>query len=406
MAIVGAGAAGLMAAAWAGRAVPGRGGLRLLDGARVPGAKILVSGGGRCNVTHATVDERAFDGSSRPAIRKVLRRFDVPEVRAFFAERGVALVEEATGKLFPSTHRARTVLDALLDAAADAGARPERFRVEAIAREGDVFALRGPQGEARARRVILAAGGASLPRTGSDGAGFRLAASLGHSLTRTFPALVPLTLPSGHPLLALSGLTLPVRVEVRSGSGRRLAAFEDSALVTHFGLSGPAVLDASRHWQAARHDDAEARLLLSWLPSTDEAELDAALRSAGGATVAGALARRVPDRLARVLCELAGVEPSTPVATLARDARRAVVRATLQLEAPVTGTRGWNFAEVTAGGVPLDEIRLETMESRACPGLHLCGEVCDVDGRIGGYNFQWAWASGFVAGRSASLAEA
>jgi hypothetical protein len=404
VAVVGAGAAGLMAAIQAGRG--GQcGQVVALDGARALGAKILVSGGGRCNVTHHAVDETAFAGSTRPAIRKVLRRFDVGRTVEFFAALGVTLKREETGKLFPVSDRARTVLDALLGAAREAGvALWHPWRVERIERVNGGFRLHAASGERlEADRVILASGGLSLPKTGSDGHGHAIARSLGHSITpRVFPALVPLTLPRGHALCGLSGLSAPVRLEVRAGSGRRLAQVDGSLLCTHFGVSGPAALDISRYWIDARFEDPGATLVVRWLSRTPAEALDAALREAG--TPGGLLARWLPDRLARTLCALAGVDPGRPGHRLTRQERKALVQAALELPLPVTGDRGFGYAEVTAGGVPLAELRLETMESRLCPGLYLCGEICDVDGRIGGFNFQWAWASGYVAGVSVGAA--
>jgi len=402
VAVVGAGAAGLMAAIHAARR--GQcGPVVALDGARTLGAKILVSGGGRCNVTHHAVDESAFAGSTRLAIRKVLRRFDVARTVDFFAELGVALKREETGKLFPVSDRARTVLDAVLRAARESGVGVRHpWRVESIERADGAFLLRSASGERReADRVVLAPGGCSLPKTGSDGHGYAIARSLGHSITpRVFPGLVPLTLPRDHPLCALSGLSVPVRMEVRSASGRRLTHVEGSLLCTHFGLSGPAALDISRYWIDARFDDPGAALVARWLPAITPDALDAALRGLGPRTPGSLLENWLPDRLVRVLCALAGVDAGRPGHRLTRPERKALARAVLEMPLPVTGDRGFGYAEVTAGGVPLAELRLETMESRVCRGLYLCGEICDVDGRIGGFNFQWAWASGYVAGVS------
>jgi len=416
-----------MASIWTGRSArrPGcRPRIVVLDGARTLGAKILVAGGGRCNVTHDMVDEIAYAGASRRAIRKVLLRFDVPRTVEFFRELGVELKREETGKLFPTTDRARTVLDALLGAARDAGVEIRHpWRVGAIARMESEF-LVSPTGEElasrraeasnysdtpalvqpiRAARIILATGGKSLPKTGSDGAGYTMARALGHSLTeRVFPSLVPLTLPNGHFICTLSGLTLPATLSVRSATGKKLVEFTDSTLCTHFGLSGPSVLDISRYFLDAKESDPRAILAINWIPGMNVERFDGALRDGRRSTAAGILRQRVPERLAEALCRHAEVSPSTRVDQLTREARRRLVQATVELPLPISGDRGFTFAEVTAGGVPLSEIRLETMESRVCPGLHLCGEICDVDGRIGGYNFQWAWASGFVAGIAAA----
>jgi predicted Rossmann fold flavoprotein len=403
-AVVGAGAAGLMTAIWARRTSPS---LRvvLLDGARTLGAKILVAGGGRCNVTHHAVDETAFAGSSPKAIRKVLRRFGVEETIAFFRERGVALKREETGKLFPTTDRARTVLDALLGAARDAGVVVRHpWRVESVARVPGGFRLStGSGGSLEAARVVLATGGRSLPKTGSDGGGYALARGLGHTVSWVFPGLVPLTLADGHVLRGLSGVSAEARLEVRSGSGRRLTAFTDSTLCTHFGLSGPSVLDISRYLAAARVEDPGASLVASWVPAVRADAVDAALRDLGGGTPVRLLSRWMPERLARAVCVEASVDPAVPGSRLTRESRRALVRAATEMVLPVTGDRGFNYAEVTAGGVPLAELDLETLESRVCPGLFLVGEICDVDGRVGGFNFQWAWASGYVAGVSVGL---
>jgi predicted flavoprotein YhiN len=426
--VVGAGAAGLMAAIAARRANPSRR-VVMLDGAKTLGAKILIAGGGRCNVTHYAVDETAFAGSTRPAIRKVLGRFDVARTVAFFEEIGVVLKREDTGKLFPTTDDAHTVLDALLHEARRVGVELlHPCRVVAIERTSEGFRIScetaggaetGPPrprtrgGEVTgpaashtvitAARVIVATGGKSIPKSGSDGFGYELVRSLGHSITPLVtPGLVPLTLPRDHFLCALSGVTLDATIELRSGTGKRMVSFTNSTLLTHFGLSGPSILDISRYYLHAIASDPQATLFANWLPGTNEDALDRELQSLRTKSVGGFLRERLPERLVRALCEHAGVDPSTRGDALTREGRRAVASAVCDQRLPVTGSRGYNFAEVTAGGVPLSELHLETMESRVCPGLYLCGEICDVDGRIGGFNFQWAWSSGFVAGTAAS----
>jgi len=399
--VVGAGAAGLMAATWCGRTHPGRR-IVVLEGARSLGAKILVAGGGRCNVTHDTVSEADFSGSSPPAIRNVLRRFGVERTVEFFRELGVELKREDTGKLFPVTDRARTILDALLRSTREAGAEV-RFprRVERLRRNDEAFELSGEWGAIRASTIILCAGGSALPKSGSDGAGHVMARSLGHSVTPlVVPALVPLVLDASCRLRELPGVACEAVVEVRSGSGKRLARFRDALLCTHFGVSGPAILDVSRHLTHARASDPSASLVVSWLPGETPESVDRQLLALGKGP-ARFLARRMPERLARTLCEMAGGDPHAPASAWTRTQRRALAGLVTEMLLPVAGDRGWTHAEVTAGGVPLSEIRLQTMESRLCPRAHLAGEVLDVDGRIGGYNFQWAWASGHVAGVSA-----
>jgi hypothetical protein len=401
IAIIGAGAAGLMTGIWAARTNAQRA-IVVLDGALKLGAKILVSGGGRCNVTHHQVEASAFAGSSRNAINKVLRRLDVSQTIAFFRELGVELKREKTGKLFPTTDSAKVILHALLQAASKANVVIQHpCRVETIEKVSDRFRICGEWGELAVREVVLATGGKSLPKTGSDGYGYEIARSLGHSITpRVFPALVPLTLPPGHFIRDLSGLTLQATLEVRSRSGKKLIAFTDSTLCTHFGLSGPSVLDISRYYLNAKFDDPETTLVINWWPEKTSEQLDVELQSLRQISVIKYLHAALPQSLARALCQQTDIAPSTLGNNLTRTQRLSLARAVTQMSLPITGDRGYDFAEVTAGGVPLNELYLDRMESRCCPGLFLCGEICDVDGRIGGFNFQWAWASGYVAGVS------
>jgi predicted Rossmann fold flavoprotein len=383
VAVIGAGAAGLMAAIAASRA-----GARVvaIDSAKRIGAKILISGGGRCNVTNEVVTAADFNGS-RNAIAKVLRTFDVSSTIAFFEELGVTLKREETGKLFPVSNRARDVVDALLRAA-EGVEIVTGMRVESI-EPGFVI-----NGEIRADRVILAAGGRSVPKTGSDGSGYELVRALGHTVTPTFPALVPLVVEKGHWITELSGISVDAELAVKSPTGRILHRHRGSMLFTHFGLSGPVVLDISRHWITNQ----PATLSANFLPGETFESVDASLITAANrnphATIGSVL--RFPDRL------IARLAPETTLGRLSKDERRRIVRDLVDFTLPVIRDRGFEYAEVTAGGVPLSEIDVSTMQSRICPNLYLCGEILDVDGRIGGFNFQWAWASGRLAGVSAS----
>jgi len=375
VAVVGAGAAGLMAALFAAR-----NGARVvaLDSAKRLGAKILISGGGRCNVTHDEVHAKDFNGN-RNAIAKVLRTFDVPATIDFFRDLGVVLKREETGKLFPVTDRAATVLDALVGACNDVEIRTG-YCVESIE---PGFTING---DLHAKRVILATGGRSVPKTGSDGRGYDLAHRLGHTVTKVFPALVPLILEPDHWLTKLSGTSVEVELILRGAKIRE----RGSMLFTHFGLSGPVVLDISRHWIEHR-----AELVANFLPGETFESIEAQLLNANPhLTLATFLRRRgIPERLADAIS-------TQPIGKLTRDERRAAIRSIVELPLPVTRDRGFDYAEVTAGGVPLSEVEVSTMHSRVCEGLYLCGEILDVDGRIGGYNFQWAWASGRLAGLS------
>jgi len=398
--IVGAGAAGLMAAIWAGRTNPNKR-IVLLDGAKKLGAKILVAGGGRCNVTHYEVDPARYAGSSKSAVAKVLRRFDVPETISFFGELGVDLKREDTGKLFPTTDSARDVLNALLKAARQAGVdlRHPR-RVEQIEKTSSGFRVGGAWGQIECARLVLATGGKSLPKSGSDGKGFEFAQGLGHSVTRTFPSLVPLTLPADDPICGLSGITLQATLQLHTHTGKHVIAFTDSTLCTHFGLSGPSVLDISRYYLDLSESDSGVYLTINWLPDMSGQELDRELQALGHSSVRKFLRRLLPDRMTDMLLSVSGIEIETMGDQLPKDLRKQLVRAATAMRLNVTGDRGYRYAEVTAGGVPLSELDLKRMESRKTPGLYLCGEICDVDGPIGGLNFQWAWSSGYVVGTS------
>ncbi|MBM4113577.1 MAG: aminoacetone oxidase family FAD-binding enzyme, partial [Phycisphaerae bacterium] len=289
LAVIGAGAAGLFASIWAARTNP-RVRVIALDGARKLGAKILVAGGGRCNVTHHAVSERDFSGSTPAAIRRVLERFGVAQVVEYFGSLGVALTREQTGKLFPTTDDARTILNALLDDARNHGvtlmhpARVRAVRARAGASDSNEFArfeLETDIGRVAAKRIILAAGGRALPKSGSDGAGFDLARSLGHSLSeRITPALVPLLLADGHWIRTIPGVAADAEVVVRDG-GRIVRRDRGSVLCTHFGLSGPAVLDASRHLLNA----IDGTLSVRWLPGVPDDRLDAWLRAPEAPTI-------------------------------------------------------------------------------------------------------------------------
>jgi predicted Rossmann fold flavoprotein len=392
IAVIGAGAAGLMAAIAAGQTAWERGKkLRIaaIDSAKKIGAKILISGGGRCNVTNEVVRAQDFNGMQN-GIAKVLRTFGVADTIAFFEDLGVPLKREETGKIFPISNRARDVVDALLAAAEEVGVEIVSGMPVTSIEPGFII-----NKVIQADRVILAAGGRSVPKTGSDGSGYALARTLGHTITTTFPALVPLIVTPGHWITSISGTSVDAELSVKSPTGRVLHRHRGSMLFTHFGLSGPVVLDISRHWIANQ----PATLSANFLPGETFDSLEAMLLDAGRrnprSTISSVLRGRLPERL---LTQLA---PDTPLGRMTKEDRRHIVRDLVDYALPVIRDRGFDYAEVTAGGVPLEEIDLSTMESRRCKNLYLCGEILDVDGRIGGFNFQWAWASGRAAGISA-----
>lgn len=412
--VIGAGAAGLSGAIFTAEALSGTTcRVVVLDGAAMIGAKILVSGGGRCNVTHREVHPEDFHGP-RVLIRNVLAAFPVQATIDWFASLGVPLKQEETGKLFPVTDRSRTVLDALvrrcrdLDVTILAGHRV--LEVTGTQSDGSVertFLVRHQRGTIRARSVLLATGGRSLPRSGSDGSGWTIARSFGHSVTPTAPALVPLVLADTffHP--ALSGVSMMVELVVLV-NGALIDRRTGSLLWTHFGISGPVVMDASRFYSLAKQAGEAVELRCSLVPGADaqavDRELVRRMNSSPRLSIKKLVAAYVPERVAEALCTLCKLDTMTTGGRLTRERRTALVQALTGLTLPVVRDRGWNFAEVTAGGVPLVEVNFRTMESKLVPGLYLVGELLDCDGRIGGFNFQWAWATGFIAGRAAAAA--
>jgi predicted Rossmann fold flavoprotein len=404
LAVVGAGAAGLATAIFTRRLNPSRT-VILLDGAARPGAKILVSGGARCNVTNAVVTERDFFGGKSTVVRRVLRGFTVAETIDWFADLGVPLHEEDRGKLFPNTNHARDVLDALLRETAACGVElRSATRVNEVVREAGGFRLSTPRGTIHAAEVVLATGGQSLPKSGSDGGGLEVARRLGHSIVPTTPALVPLTLASdGGIHTQLTGVAHDVVLTVWV-DGTALARVSGALLWTHFGVSGPVVLNASRLWLRARLEQRPARITLNFCPGESFERVDTRWTALASArprvSVLHALAETLPASVAAALVQSLGIDGSLQLAHFAREARRRLARALVEWPLDVTGSRGYNYAEATAGGVALDEVDPGTLASRRCPGLYLVGEMLDVDGRIGGFNFQWAWSSGRVAARA------
>jgi predicted Rossmann fold flavoprotein len=397
--VVGAGAAGTMAAIHA--AGPGRR-VILLESTRDGGRKILISGGGRCNILPGTLNEKRFVTDSSPnTLRKLLRAWPLAEQRRFF-EQELSLplaLEPESGKLFPASNRARDVRDGLLAATRKAGVDLRFDSVVTTVRPVPVdrweTGIRG-QPAITADAVILATGGLSVPTTGSDGLGLGVAAALGHTMHPTYPALTPLIAqPAVHADLA--GVSL--KVAIRAG-GRRSASSAGGFLFTHRGYSGPSVLDVSHVPVRARMEGVPAPVLVSW-GALDADRWAEVLEPRGSGSVLGALREQLPARLAERLMTEASIDRAQTLAQLKRGDRLALVKLLTRYELPWTNDEGYRKAEVTGGGVALDQVDPKTLESRRCPGLFLCGEMLDAFGPIGGYNFAWAWATGRAAGLGA-----
>lgn len=402
--IIGAGAAGLAAAIFLRRLNPAIS-VTIVDGSARPGAKILVSGGSRCNVTNVSVSERDFNGGKATIIRRILRAFPVADTVAWFASIGVPLHEEPHGKLFPDSHRSREVLHALLRELDACGATLRTgTRVTEVTAAKPGFHVDTSGGRLAARTVVLATGGLSLPKTGSDGAGLGFARALGHGIVPTTPALAPLRLDAkATPLGAAQGVACDVELSVWVAD-RRTVRMTGALLWTHFGVSGPVVLDASRHWLRARLEERPVRVTINLRPGETFESMDALWTSTAAdrprTLLSTALSALLPSSVAALVLTTLGFEEALPLARLTRADRRRLAQALVEWPLAVTDSRGYDYAEATAGGVALDEIDPRSMASRRCPGLYLIGEMLDVDGRIGGFNFQWAWSSARVAARA------
>jgi predicted Rossmann fold flavoprotein len=403
--VIGAGAAGSMAAIFAATAGAET---TLIERTRDGGRKILISGGGRCNVLPMHVDESRFVTDSSPNLmRKMLRSWPLAEQIAFFEnELQLPLAEEPeSAKLFPRSNKARDVRDGLLAYATRAGATLRMDTV--VTRFAPVDGAWRVECENAAPldadAVIVATGGLSVPNTGSQGLGLRELARLGHEIHPVYAALTPITA-TDSPFAELSGVSLRVGLSVHDELAGRSATAAGGFLFTHRGYSGPAVLDVSHVAVRSRAESSgAARVTVQWT-ELGAAEWEHALRPQGSRAVAGVLRALLPDRLVAVLLALANVDATRSLAELRRDERVRLILTLVSGVLPWTGDEGYQKAEVTGGGMSLAEVHPRTMESRRHAGLYICGEVLDAFGPVGGYNFFWAWATGRAAGLGAGRA--
>jgi predicted Rossmann fold flavoprotein len=397
VAIVGAGAAGLFCAAQAGQR-----GLRVLltDHADRIAEKIRISGGGRCNFTNLDTAADNFVSADPDFCRSALARYSPRDFIEMVERHGIGWHEKHKGQLFCDGSSTQIIDMLLVECAAGGVSRWQPCVVHTVAATGGGFALQTTRGDVHATRLVVATGGLSIPKIGASDWGYALARRFGHGIVPTRPALVPLVLsgPRWQSFAALAGVSLPVRIE--TGAAKHRAAFAEDLLFTHRGLSGPAALQISNYWQPGDE------IVVDLAPGHDLRAGLVAAKLGPARRVAAALAEVLPRRLAEAwldatpgLAERRVADcPDRDLVELATGLHRWTIHP--------AGTEGYRKAEVTAGGVDTRELDSRSFESRRVAGLHFIGEVVDVTGWLGGYNFQWAWASAAACARSmAALGE-
>jgi predicted Rossmann fold flavoprotein len=388
--VIGAGAAGMMCAAVAGQ----RGArVLLIEHSATPGEKIRISGGGRCNFTNLNTRPENFLSAEPRFCRSALARYTPADFVALVQRYRIPFHEKHKGQLF-CDGSAQQIID-MLRAECDAGNVAWRMpcKVERITRAGTSFLLSTDAGNIETRRVVIATGGLSIPKIGATDFGLRVAGEFGMKIVESRPALVPLTFAARdwEPFVEMAGISLEVRARCAEG------VFDEDLLFTHRGLSGPAVLQISSYWTPG------ARITLDLAPAYPGETLAAALLEEKGRsrqqmdTVLSAL---LPKRLAKGWLDLQGLPTDRRVAEVADRALRELAGSLKNWSLVPDGSEGWRKAEVMRGGVSTQALSQATLECKETPGLHFIGEVVDVTGWLGGYNFQWAWASGVAAGRA------
>ena len=395
--VIGGGASGMMAALTA--AENGRSVVLLERQSRV-GRKLLATGNGRCNLTNYHVSPDHYHGEDSSFCAHALRAFDTGTTLQYFASLGLLTVSEDSGRVYPMSNMAGSVLDVLRYALERPGIRVCTGQaVTAVKRIAEGFTVRTETEVFAARKVILAAGGAAGSKVGGVMDGYRLAKMLGHHRTVLYPSLVQLKTDPTYPR-ALKGIKAECGIAILRGD-ERVAENRGEVLFTEYGVSGPAIFEISRY---AIGED--VTLSLDLWPEQSETDTAAWLRRRQALalrnrefTCGQAFTGALHSRLSQMAGKYAGLSPSLPLADAPEEALAALAHTCKHFELPVTGTCGFDQAQVTAGGLRTGEFDPRTMESRLTPGFYACGEVLDVDGDCGGFNLQWAWASGRLAGR-------
>lgn len=406
VAIIGGGAAGLLA----GIAAAQNGAqVTIFEKMRLPGKKIMITGKGRCNITNACeIPEfiKNIPGNGR-FLNSALHRFTNDDIVLLLESHGLQTKVERGGRIFPVSDKAKDVVDTLVRIFTEAGGKLQLDTkvIEILAKDGQVTGVKTISGVYPADAVILAAGGASYPGTGSDGGGAKLAAKLGHKIVPLRPSLVPLE--SDYPYVDdLQGLSLRNVQGTLTAGGEKIGSEFGEMLFTHFGVSGPIILSLSNLAAKALDEGKEVELHIDLKPALSEEKLDARIQrdftQYSKKQLANGMKDLLPQRLIPVVCDMAYLDEEKFINQISREERHRLLAALKNFCVPITSTRPLAEAIVTAGGVSVKEINPKTMESKLIRGLHFAGEVMDVDGYTGGYNLQAAFSSGHAAGMAAA----
>lgn len=393
--IIGGGAAGLMAAITAARNGHA---VTLLERQSRVGRKLMATGNGRCNLTNLHQEPAHYHGQDPSFIRPAMAEFGIEETLGFFHELGLLITAEPSGRVYPYSDQAGSVLDVLRFAAEAAGVETRTgFEVTAVKKNRRGFAVSSAEETLTADRVLICCGGMAGGKLGGTRSGYDLLQSLGHSATKLYPALVQIKTDNTY-VKSLKGVRANGALRLCRGN-ETVAASEGEVQFTEFGVSGPAVFELSR---AAATEKGPLTLHIDLLPQQSAPKIQVLLQGRIAAmpelTTENLLAGILHNRLGRTVLRYAGFGLTEPIAALSPEQLKQIARAAKAFSLPVLGVLGFDGAQVTAGGIRTAEFDPHTLQSRLIPGLYAAGEVLDIDGDCGGYNLQWAWSSGHLAG--------
>ncbi len=400
--VIGGGASGMMAAIQAA----GKGSsVTLLEKNKRCGRKILLTGNGRCNITNKNVNWQNYHGENPKFAASVLARFDQNQTMRFFEDLGIILVEEDEGRMFPRSQQAQSVVDVLMQTMDEAKVKVKyNQKVETVKKKEDKFQIKTNKETFDADSVVIATGGKTYPNTGSTGDGYDLAKQLGHNIIKPIPASVPLKVKSiiCH---KLQGVKVNAQVSLYNNE-EKVDEAEDEIIFTHFGISGPAILKISRKASYLIHSNNEnVTIKINFFPEYSQEEIERIVlnlqKKHREKAIENIFIGLLPQKIAsQIIKYKLNLDPATKAKSINENQIRKIIQGLRNYTEKIDETLSWDIAQFTAGGVDVTEIDSRNMQSKIVTNVFFCGEVVDIDGDCGGYNLQWAWSSGFVAGRN------